>query len=50
MAQESGRWSIEEYTKANGESPFGTFFRGLTGKNRDDASALLLALRSMATC
>lgn len=45
MAQESGRWSIEEYTKANGESPFGTFFRGLTGKNRDDASALLLALR-----
>jgi phage-related protein len=43
MAQDE--WIVEEYAKANGETPFGTFFASLTGKNRDDAIALLLALR-----
>jgi len=45
MAQAAGGWIIDEYTKADGESPFQTFFHGLTEQRRDDATALLLALR-----
>jgi phage-related protein len=45
MAQAQGGWTIEEYTRPDGESPFQTFFNGLTGRHLDDAVALLLALR-----
>lgn len=45
MAQGESGWRVEEHTKSNGESPFGTWFRTLTGRNRDEAVTLLVALR-----
>lgn len=47
MANEQSGWRVEQYTKANGESPFTTFFDGLTGRNREEAIALLVALREL---
>ena len=47
MPEEQGGRSIEEYIKANEGSPFTTFFDGLTGRNRDQAIALLAALREL---
>ena len=45
MAHAQHGWIVEEYTTKAGASPFAGFFATLTGKDRDETVALLLALR-----
>ena len=41
MAGEQGGWVVEQYTTKSGASPFTAFFNELTGRNREEAIALL---------
>ena len=45
MAGEQGGWVVKQYTTNSGASPFTAFFNGLAGRNREEAIALLVALR-----
>ncbi len=43
---ESTQWTILWYRTATGEQPIKTFLSALTGRNRDEAAALLEMLRA----
>jgi hypothetical protein len=41
MADKPQRWTVEEYALPSGEKPILTFLRGLVGRDKGDAIALL---------
>ncbi|MBI4635080.1 MAG: type II toxin-antitoxin system RelE/ParE family toxin [Candidatus Rokubacteria bacterium] len=45
MADDPRAWRIETYQTAGGERPVAQFFDALTGRNQEEARALLAALR-----
>ena|SRR2546426_8104892 len=45
MASQPQTWTLEEYVMPNGEKPVLGFLRGLEGRNKRDALALIQLLR-----
>ncbi len=41
MAEQRDRWTLEWYVTANGEHPLHTFLESLTGRNKEEAIALI---------
>lgn len=42
----SGEWTVLQYERMRGHFPIQTFVEGLTGRNANDAAALVLKLRA----